>query len=403
MTYLVNALQIIQTLQNKGYIAYFAGGYVRDKLMNHISEDIDIVTSASPKEIQQFFPKTIPIGAQFGIIMVVIDKDEFEVATFRREGKYEDGRHPSRVEMATPLEDAKRRDFTINGLFLNPVTEEIFDFVEGRADIERKIIRAIGNASARFEEDRLRMLRAIRYACRFDFTIESLTYAAIKKHSKELLPSVSMERIYQELSKMADYPRFDKALLMFFDVGLLQTIFPSLSSLSYETLKNRLNHLGDLPIASPVAAKLSLLFGKIGNEELSLILKKLKISNKDTSFALYFNHLKNLIEGHTALSRYEKAKLYADVHFALSFEMIKILHTNEAAIEEHEHSHIALALHIERLQKGTPLINAATLQDMGVKSGPQMGALLRQAEEISIEKDLHDAVVILQIMGYHQR
>jgi poly(A) polymerase len=391
--HLSSALQVISILDAAGFIAYFAGGYVRDQLLGHISEDIDIVTNASMEEIKKLFTKTIPVGAQFGIMIVVIDEEQFELATFRKEGEYTDGRHPSSIEVATPMEDAKRRDFTINGLFLDPKTQEIYDFVDGKKDLELKIIRAIGDPHKRFEEDRLRMLRAIRYACRFSFTIEEKTYLAIKKHSRDLLPSVSEERICQELSKMAEYPHFDKALHFLFDTHLLQTIFPSLKKLSDYT-----NYLRKLPIASPFAAKLSLIFGDIENKELLPILQNLKVSNKETSFALYFNGLKNLMLSDTQLSRYEKAKLYADRHFELSFEMLKCLPIEKRVIESHEESHIALRPHIERLVSKKSLITSQDLKDRGIAAGPQMGELLKKAEELSIESDLHDKESLFKVL-----
>ena len=391
-THLLKAQAITSLLQEKGFIAYFAGGYVRDQLLGHISEDIDIVTNATIEDLKKLFPKTIPVGALFGIMIIVIDEDQFEVATFRKEGDYVDGRHPTSIEVASPKEDAMRRDFTINGLFMNPKTLEVFDFVEGKKDLTLKIIRAIGDPHKRFQEDRLRMLRAIRYACRFSFSIEEKTYASIKEHSKELFPAVSRERICEELSKMAQYPHFDKAVELLFDTGLLSVIFPSLKKPITEPLSK-------LPVLTPFAAKLSLIFGEIENEELYEILQNLKISNKEIAFALYFNRLKKLIATSAPLSTYEKVRLYADPHFELSFEILKSL---EVDVEAHEKDHIALMPHINRLTSKKPLVTSEDLKAIGILPGPQMGELLREAEQISIEKDIHDKAAILKLLKYNE-
>jgi poly(A) polymerase len=197
------AKQIVQTLVKAGFTTYFAGGWVRDYLMNHPSDDIDIATGAPVDVIQNLFPKTIPVGLAFGIVIVVVEEHQFEVATFRKEKGYVDGRRPTHIESATPEEDALRRDFTINGLFWDPLTETLYDYVEGQKDLRSGIIRAIGDPHARFLEDRLRMIRAVRYSTRFNFSIEIETYQAILTHAKSLFPSVAIERIWQEFHKMA--------------------------------------------------------------------------------------------------------------------------------------------------------------------------------------------------------
>jgi len=195
------ALSICQTLHEKGYIAYFAGGYVRDMILEIPSDDIDIATDASPDVIQSLFSRTIPLGIAFGIVVVILKKESFEVATFRKDLKYKDGRRPEEVAFCSPKEDADRRDFTINGLFYDPFKKEILDYVGGKEDIKEKIIRAIGDPFVRFEEDKLRLIRACRFAARFDFKIDSHTQQAMLAEAPSLFPSVSIERITQELKK----------------------------------------------------------------------------------------------------------------------------------------------------------------------------------------------------------
>ena len=169
------ALKIIEKLQQNGGVAYIAGGAVRDFLMGLQPSDIDIVTSLTVDAIRPLFKKTIEVGIQFGIIIVVEDNHKFEIATFRTDLEYKDGRRPTIIMQSSPEEDAKRRDFTINGMFLDPLTNETLDYVGGKEDLKERVIRAIGNPHDRFREDRLRMIRAIRYAAKFEFSIDPLT------------------------------------------------------------------------------------------------------------------------------------------------------------------------------------------------------------------------------------
>ena len=238
-----SALAVIKQLQDAGFLAYFAGGWVRDFLMKHPSDDIDIATDASVNEIQRLFPKTIPVGVAFGIIIVMHNHHQFEVATFRKDRGYLDGRRPSGIDPASPEEDAKRRDFTINGMFFDPIANKLYDFVGGKEDINKKIIRAIGNPHERFFEDRLRMMRGIRYSTRFHFPIEEKTLHAIRSHAKDLLPAVAMERIWQEFKKMSSFSHFDLGLILLHDLGLLSTIFPDLHEIPLKEMKHRVRFI----------------------------------------------------------------------------------------------------------------------------------------------------------------
>ncbi|HEX5035421.1 MAG TPA: CCA tRNA nucleotidyltransferase, partial [bacterium] len=222
------ARQIVETLAKAGFVAYYAGGWVRDFLLQHPSDDIDIATNAPPETIQALFPHTIPIGIAFGIILVIIDGHQYEVATFRQDLDYKDGRRPSRIAFSTAAEDAKRRDFTINGMFYDPLKGEILDFVGGQKDLKQGLIRAIGNPHERIREDRLRMIRAIRLACRFRFQIEPETEQAIRAHALELLPAVAIERIVQELEKAHAFGTLRPTLIQLHDFGLLTPIFSSI-------------------------------------------------------------------------------------------------------------------------------------------------------------------------------
>ncbi|MBL9124924.1 MAG: CCA tRNA nucleotidyltransferase, partial [Planctomycetaceae bacterium] len=192
------ALGVVQRLVEAGYIAYWAGGCVRDQLLGRIPKDYDVATNAAPDQVRQIFGRrrTHAVGAAFGVITVAgpPGAGHVEVATFRRDLAYSDGRRPDAVEYSSPVEDASRRDFTINGLFFDPLAAQIIDFVGGQADLERGVIRAIGDPAARIVEDKLRMLRAVRFAATFGFELEPETRAAVAAPAAEL-PVVSAERI----------------------------------------------------------------------------------------------------------------------------------------------------------------------------------------------------------------
>ncbi len=227
---LKNALAIVKTLHDQGQEAYFAGGSVRDLLLEKSISEIDIATSASPQEIEQLFPKTIPVGKQFGVIVVVQDTHNYEVTTFRKEGDYVDGRHPTQVSFTDAQHDVERRDFTVNALFLNPFTEEVIDYVKGREDLERKLIRTVGPPQSRFQEDKLRLLRALRLACQLGFEIEQESYQQVKEHASQLT-QVSWERIRDEVLKILTGPDPSRGLKLLFDSGILEVILPEIAAM----------------------------------------------------------------------------------------------------------------------------------------------------------------------------
>lgn len=226
------AREIAETLSRAGYIAYFAGGCVRDFLMGKKPQDFDIATSATPDQIEELFPRTVPVGKQFGVILVIGREDQYyEVATFRKEGKYEDGRHPDEVSFADPEQDALRRDFTVNGIFYDPLKHEVLDYVQGRADIDNGIIKAIGDPYLRFEEDKLRLLRAVRFASTLNFEIEPATWQALTGEAVKI-SCVSAERIREEISKIICRPRAGRGLSLLYESHLLQAALPEIAALA---------------------------------------------------------------------------------------------------------------------------------------------------------------------------
>lgn len=224
------AIDIVKRLREKGFNALFAGGCVRDMLMGYLPEDYDIATNARPDNIINIFKRTVPVGVHYGVVLVIENGFEFEVATFRSDGKYSDGRHPDTITFCDARGDALRRDFTINGMFYDPIDDKHFDYVGGREDMQARLIRAIGDPFERFNEDRLRMIRAVRFACRFNYNIENQTAEAIKILYHKIL-TVSMERIRDELRKILTGPNPHTGIKMLDDLNLLNEILPEVTAM----------------------------------------------------------------------------------------------------------------------------------------------------------------------------
>jgi poly(A) polymerase len=224
------AREIASRLHAAGHIAYFAGGCVRDLLRGQVAKDFDIATDARPEVVQKIFARTYAVGAHFGVIVVLENEFQFEVATFRSDGAYIDGRHPVEVHFATAEEDAARRDFTINGMFFDPEKEEVIDFVGGRADLERRLIRAIGDPAQRFAEDRLRMLRAVRFATVLGFEIDPATWEAVVASASSIV-QISAERIREELIKIFLSPNRARGWDRLDASGLMRAVLPEVEAM----------------------------------------------------------------------------------------------------------------------------------------------------------------------------
>jgi len=224
------AREICSRLRGSGHIAYFAGGCVRDMVRGCAPKDIDIVTDARPEQVQKIFLRTHAVGAHFGVIIVVENEFQFEVATFRSDDAYLDGRRPATVHFSSPEEDAQRRDFTVNGMFFDPENNTVIDFVGGRADLEAKLIRAIGQPAQRFSEDRLRLLRAVRFATTLDFQIEQKTWDALVANAPAIT-QISAERIRDELVRIFLSPHRLRGWDLLDASGLLRAIIPEIESM----------------------------------------------------------------------------------------------------------------------------------------------------------------------------
>lgn len=283
---LQTAIQIIKTLQGAGYKAYFAGGSVRDMIMNKEPKDFDIATSALPDEIEKLFKNTIPVGKSFGVIFTTLNGHNFEIATFRSDSGYSDGRRPDAITFTHPEEDAKRRDFTINGLFYDPIADEIHDFVGGRDDIKNKIIRFIGEPHERILEDHLRIIRAIRFKNTLNFGYHPDTYQAIKKHA-QLADKVSWERVRDELNKIIVTDKATIAFEDFQDTGVLPYVLPELEACKGVAQPMEYHHEGDvwthlmdslkaLPPDASLTARWAVIFHDIGKPETFKIAERIR-------------------------------------------------------------------------------------------------------------------------------
>lgn len=413
------AYEIAQTLKKRGHTAYFAGGCVRDFLRGEDPKDYDIATTASPDEIEQSFPKTLPVGKQFGVILVVQGNQHFEVATFRREGAYQDGRHPSEVVFTTPEEDAQRRDFTVNGLFYDPFSKKVIDYVKGQEDISRRLIRAIGDPETRFHEDKLRLLRAVRFASNLGFSIESETWNCLKRLASKI-HEVSAERIRDELVKTFTRPDAARGLELLSDSGLLKEVLSEIEAMKGVEQPPEFHPEGDVFVhtrmlmerlknPSPVLAFAALFHdvgkpptfqvrdgrirfyehSRIGAEMAERIMRRLRFSNDEIEAVVQCvnNHMKfaNVQE-----MREGKLKRFMSTStFPTELELHRIDCESCHGLLDNYHF---LKRKIEEFRKEElrpkPLLNGDDLLALGMKAGPAMKPLLEEAYELQLEHHL---------------
>ena len=410
------ALQIISILEKAGFEAFLAGGCVRDKLRGVLPKDYDIATSAKPEQVQKLFPKTVPVGVSFGVILVIEDEAPFEVATFRAEGEYRDGRHPDKVTFTNVEADAKRRDFTVNGLYWDAKGQKVLDFVDGQNDIQRKIIRTIGNAEDRFLEDHLRMLRAVRFAVQLGFTIEAETLTAIKKHSA-LIKKVSQERIRDELSKTLTSPEPARGIRMMDELGLLIHILPEMEILKGCEQPSEYHPEGDVWIhtlmlldklsSPPIELAMGALLhdiakpatfvraadrirfhghDKIGAEMSQVICKRLTFSNSHTELicSLVNEHLRFKDAFQMRVSTLKRFLSLDRFDLHLELHRIDCL-SSHGALEAY---HFCVAKYEEFKKLPPPPMKLVTGEDLiklGHKPGPDFTKILRVVEDAILE------------------
>jgi poly(A) polymerase len=415
------ANSICDTLRRNGYQALLVGGCVRDLLLGREPADYDLTTDATPEQVVKLFPESVAVGAQFGVILIPRDGLKVEVAAFRSDVGYSDGRHPDSVVYSkTPQEDVQRRDFTINGLLMRHDTGEVLDYVGGQADLAAKVIRAIGEPDRRFTEDKLRMMRAVRFAARFGFEIEAATFRAIRRHVAEI-HQVSPERLRDELTKMLAEGAGRRALELLDETWLLQQVLPEIGAMKGVEQPPQYHPEGDvwthtllmlegLPKnASPTLAWGVLLHdvGKpptfqsaaetgdrirfnnhveVGVRMAEAICKRLRFSNEDTEqiVALVDNHMK-----FGAVEEMRASTLKKFVRLP-HFEEHLALHRLDCLSS---HRHLDSYDFLRRFLAETPpeqvrperLLTGDDLQAMGFRPGPLFAQILRALEDGQLE------------------
>jgi poly(A) polymerase len=414
--------QIVARLQSAGFAAFWVGGCVRDFLLGRAPDDFDIATDAKPEQVEKLFRKTIPVGKKFGVMIVVEGGHQFQVATFRAEADYQDGRRPEKIIFANAEADALRRDFTVNGLFYDPLTKKIHDWVGGEKDLCAKIIRTIGKPEERFGEDHLRLLRAVRFAAQLNFAIEPKTFAAVKKLAPKI-KLISAERIRDELLKLFSAPHAARGLVLLRESGLLEHILPELAatieceqSPDFHPEGNVFNHIWlmlekmlagaheSLPwavilhdIAKPVTAEKDSSTGKIhfyGHEKIGAdmaraILNRLRFPKKqiDEIVACVLHHMQ--FKDVKQMRKSTLRRLLLRETFPLELELHKLdcLGSN-GNLENYNF----LVAQVEELKKKPairpPLLTGKDLIALGMKPGKELGAMLHEIREKQLQDEL---------------
>jgi poly(A) polymerase len=423
----IEATGIARSLREHGYSAYLVGGCVRDLLLNREPADYDVATSATPHEVIRIFPQTFAVGAQFGVVLVPVrrdaadgERDNFvtEVATFRSDGAYSDGRHPDEVQFSKDARmDVQRRDFTINGLLLDPDSREVLDYVGGRDDLQRGIIRTIGEAHQRFAEDKLRMLRAVRFAARFGYSIDEQTFAAIRELAPQI-HQVSHERVRDEILKMLTEGHARRAFELLDQTNLLEQVLPEIKKMQGVEQPPQYHPEGDVWIHTlmlleglPAGCSKTLALGallhdvgkpptfrvapdrirfdghaEIGTKMAAEICRRFRLSNDDTAqvLSLVANHMR-----FADVTRMKDSTLKRFFRLP-GFEQHLELHRLDC---QSSHRDLSLydfarekfhALPAEQIRP-QPLITGDDLIAAGYKPGPQFKELLTAVEDAQLD------------------
>ncbi|MFK7778955.1 MAG: CCA tRNA nucleotidyltransferase [Gimesia sp.] len=395
-----SAVDVVCILRNAGFEALWAGGCVRDLLLKKEPKDYDVATNALPEEVRNLFGKrkTLAVGASFGVIIVRGSQPDcdVEVATFRSEGPYLDGRRPEHVTFTTAEEDAHRRDFTINGMFYDPTTESIYDFVNGQADLQQQIIRAIGNPLKRMQEDKLRLLRGIRFASTLRFRLDEVTYEAIQTMASEICV-VSPERISEELRKMLTHANRDHAIELIQSSGLLNSIIPELAPLwenqdrksLWESTLIRLRSLNTNSFETAFATLLLDLPSKDLADQLKevhQICKRFRFSNHELNLTLWLVQNRESLQAASTLKLSQLKRLLAHKNCPYLFEMFHAdLTSQQQPLDELEFSRQYRDHTPKEILDPPPLITGNDLIASGIKSGPKFKELLIQIQDAQLE------------------
>jgi poly(A) polymerase len=436
------AKSIVETLRQHGFQAYFAGGCVRDLLLQRQPKDYDVATNATPRQVMEIFPETYAVGKQFGVVLVPAPTLQadceggthsgcIEVATFRSDIGYSDGRHPDEVRFSQhPREDVARRDFTINGMMLDPVTGEVLDYVGGREDLKLGIIRAIGDPQRRFAEDKLRMLRAVRFAARFEYAIEPATFAAVQKLAKQI-DVVSRERVRDELTRMLTEGHPHRAFLLLDESGLLPEVLPEISRMKGVEQPPEFHPEGDvfvhtlllldyLPQPCPATLAWGALLHDVGKpatfrvapdrirfdghvdvgvkiaEE---ICRRLRFSNDDTQqiLALVDNHMRfadAMKMSESTLKKFLRLRSF-DEHLALHRADCLASHRN---LRTYEYILLKQAEIPPETMRPRPLVTGDDLIAAGHSPGPKFREILNAVEDAQLEGRLPSREAALEFV-----
>jgi len=380
------AVRIVRKLAAAGHQALLAGGCVRDLLLGLRPQDYDVATDSPPERICRLFRRTRKVGAQFGVVLVRERRKWVEVATFRSDGQYLNGRRPSEVHFCDARHDAERRDFTVNGMFLDPLDHVLIDYIGGREDLEARLIRAIGDPPARFAEDHLRLVRAVRFAARLDFEIEPITFAALKDHASKLA-TVAAERVREELEKMLTHPSRRRAFDLLAERGLLPYLWEG-AAWRDDQIAAGSTLLGRLPQGVSFPLAFAVLIVDRRTREIQEICRALTCSNEQRETVGW------LIEHHTELDDPGGVSL-ADLKRLLAHPALPDLRTwaetRYLELPDGEQRRATLAGRVESIAteaiQPAPLVTGADLAARGVKPGPIYKKLLdelytRQLDEM---------------------
>ena len=396
------AMEVIDRLRDEGFIAYFAGGCVRDALLDMHPKDFDVATDATPESVRRLFghSRTLPIGMAFGVINVLPPRARrhafppVEVATFRSDGTYSDGRRPDSVAFGDPRADAVRRDFTINGLFFDPVAARVIDFVGGQEDLDQGLIRAIGHADERIEEDKLRMLRAVRFAARFRFRLEKVTAEAIVRHAPQI-GQTSGERIGQEIRRMLSHETGPSAIRLLGKLRLAETLMPDcLADRVADPALGQLLHALPVPrFVTGLAAMLTWACPEERRQALQQLSHRWRLAGDEQRvIAAAMADYRHLLEA-DRLPWSVIQPVLAGRDAAATLELATAW---QRAFPETA-GPVGVAFAHERLQwprerlDPPPLIDGKDLQAMGWKPGPAFRHILATVRAEQLDGQLHDA------------
>jgi poly(A) polymerase len=418
----VTATEIVRRLQGAGFAAFWVGGSVRDFLLEREPEDYDVVTAALPEQIEGLFPRTVAVGRKFGVIVVIEGGHQFQVATFRAEADYQDGRRPERVAFGDALADARRRDFTVNGLFYDPIADKLYDWVGGESDLRAGIIRTIGAPAERFGEDHLRMLRAVRLAAQLGFQIESATFDALRANAPKI-KAISAERIRDELIRLFRPPHAARGLDLLRHSGLLEQVLPEIAatipcvqSPDYHPEGTVFEHLrlmlGNLPpdadpslpwavllhdVAKPVTASRDPQTGsihfyeheKIGADLARAILERLRFPRKQidevAAAVLFHMQFKDALQMRKSTLR----RMLMRPTFPLELELHRLdCLGSHGLLDVYDFLAAQSRALNDEPQIRPPLLGGDDLMALGVKPGPALGALLAEIREKQLQDEL---------------